>query len=91
MASIPGDTIGRETPRCGLLPWTRFYRSRKIRVASDRSQVMAATSHFHFDRRIQLVVVNSQELAAMKQEERAFYAQVKRGIVLWETIDELAS
>jgi hypothetical protein len=60
-------------------------------VASDRNQVMAAISHFHFDQRIQPVVVNSQELAAMKQEEPAFYAQVKRGIVLWEAIDELAS
>jgi hypothetical protein len=28
---------------------------------------------------------------AMKQEEPAFYVQVKRGIVLWEAIDELAS
>ena len=58
-------------------------------LASDRSQVMTAISHFRFDRPIQPVVVNGQELAAMKQEDPAFYAQVKRGIVLWETIDEL--
>jgi DNA-binding transcriptional ArsR family regulator len=60
-------------------------------LASDRNQVTATISHFHFDQRIQPVVVNSQELAAMKQEEPAFYAQVKRGIVLWEAIDELVS
>jgi hypothetical protein len=41
--------------------------------------------------RVQPVVVNSQELAAIKQEEPAFHAQVKRGIVLREAIDELAS
>jgi protein-tyrosine phosphatase len=60
-------------------------------VAYDRSQVMAAISHFRFARPIQPVVVNNQELAAMRQEEPAFYAQVKRGIVLWEATDELVS
>jgi DNA-binding transcriptional ArsR family regulator len=60
-------------------------------LASDRSQVVAAISHFRFGRRIQPVVVNSQELVAMKQDEPAFYAQVKRGMVLWEAINELAS
>jgi len=35
--------------------------------------------------------MNHQELATMKQEEPAFYAQVQRGIVLWEAMDELAS
>jgi hypothetical protein len=47
---------------------------------------MAAISHCHFDQRTQPVVVNNQELAAMRQEKPAFYAQVKRGIVLWEAI-----
>ena len=60
-------------------------------LASDRSQVMAAISHARFDRRIQPVVVNNQELAAMKEKESAFYTQVQRGITLWEAIDELAS
>ena len=58
-------------------------------LAPDRSQVMAATSRFRFERPIQPVVVNGQELAAMKQEDPAFYAQVQRGIMLWEMIDEL--
>ena len=60
-------------------------------LASDRSQVMALISHYHFDRPIQPVVMNNQELAVMKQEEPAFYTQVQRGIVLWEAIDELVS
>ena len=58
-------------------------------LAPDRSQVMGAISHFRFDRPIQPVVVNGQELAAMKQQDPAFYARVRRGIILWETIDEL--
>jgi DNA-binding transcriptional ArsR family regulator len=58
-------------------------------LASDRGQVMAAISHFRFDRPIQPVLVNGQELATMKQEDPAFYAQVQRGIVLWEAIDGL--
>ena len=60
-------------------------------LAPDRSQVMAAISHFRFDRPIQPVVVNGQELAAMKQQDPAFYARVQRGITLWEMIDELVS
>lgn len=60
-------------------------------LASDRGQVMAVISHRRLDRAIQPVVANNQEWAGMKQEEPAFYAQVQRGIVLWEAIDELAS
>jgi len=60
-------------------------------LAADRSQVMAAVSHSDFDRPVQPIIVNNQELAAMKQAEPAFYAQVQRGIVLWETTDELAA
>jgi len=52
---------------------------------------MAVISHRRFDRPIQPLVMNHQELATMKQEEPAFYAQVQRGIVLWEAMDELAS
>ena len=55
-------------------------------LAPERSQVMAAISHFRLDRPIQPVVVTNQELAAVKQEESAFYAQVQRGVVLWEAI-----
>ncbi len=60
-------------------------------LASDRSQVIAAISHHRSHRRIQPVVVNNQELAAMKEQEPAFYAQVQRGIVLWRVEDELAT
>ncbi|RLC67168.1 MAG: hypothetical protein DRI48_02995 [Chloroflexi bacterium] len=60
-------------------------------LAPDRSRVMAVISHCRLDRPIQPVVMNNQELAALKHEEPTFYAQVQRGIVLWETIDELAS
>jgi predicted nucleotidyltransferase len=60
-------------------------------LASARSQVMALISHCRFDRPIQPVVMNNQELVALKQEEPAFYTQVQRGIVLWEAMDELTS
>jgi len=60
-------------------------------LAADRSKVMAAISHSGFDRPVQPIIVNNQELAAMKQAEPAFYTQVQRGIVLWETTDELAA
>ena len=60
-------------------------------LAPDRSQVMTVVSHCHSERPIQPVVMNNQGLAALKQEEPAFYAQVQRGIVLWEAMNELAS
>lgn len=60
-------------------------------LASDRSQVVAAISRYRSDRPIQPVIVNNQELAAVKQEDAAFYAQVQRGIVLWEATGELAT
>jgi len=30
-------------------------------------------------------------MAAMKQNDHAFYEQVQRGIILWEAVDELAT
>ena len=59
-------------------------------LASDRGQIMAAVSHYHSERRAQSVVIDNQELAAMKEREPAFYAEVQRGIVLWRGDDELA-
>jgi predicted nucleotidyltransferase len=60
-------------------------------VASERSQVMAVISHHGIDRPIQPVIVTNQELAALKANEPAFYAQVQRGIVLWTEENELAT
>jgi len=60
-------------------------------LAPERSQVMVAISHHSSKRRIQPVILNSQELAAMKDREASFYTQVQRGIVLWRVEDELAT
>jgi DNA-binding transcriptional ArsR family regulator len=60
-------------------------------LASDRSEVTTAIRHCRFDRPLQPVVMNNQEMAAMKQEDLAFYTQLQRGIVLWEAMDELAT
>ncbi len=60
-------------------------------IAPERSRVMAVISHHHFERPVRPVIANSQELAAMKENEPAFYAQIQRGIVLWEAMDELAA
>jgi hypothetical protein len=38
------------------------------------------------------MIVSNQELAMLKQNDRALYEQVQRGIVLlWEAVDELAT
>jgi hypothetical protein len=52
---------------------------------------MKIISRHSFKRPIQPVVLNNQELAAMKEQEAAFYVQVQRGIVLWKVEDELAA
>lgn len=60
-------------------------------LTSERSQVIATLNRHPCDRPIQSIVMNHQELAVMKQEDAAFYAQIQRGILLWEAADELAS
>ena len=58
-------------------------------LAPDRSPVLAAIRD-HTNRPIQSTVVDQQELVALKEREAAFYAQVQRGIALWEGTDGLA-
>jgi DNA-binding transcriptional ArsR family regulator len=58
-------------------------------LAGDRGQVMAVLRQHSSVRPIQPVIVNSQELAAMKEDEPAFYAQVQQGITLWEATEEI--
>ncbi len=60
-------------------------------LASDRSRAMTVISRFSSSRLIQPIIVDNQELAALKEKDAAFYAQVKRGLVLWEAIDELGT
>jgi DNA-binding transcriptional ArsR family regulator len=60
-------------------------------LTSDRSQVMTLISHNRLERPVQPVIVSNQELATMKQHDRAFYDQVQQGMVLWETVDGLAT
>ena len=60
-------------------------------LTPDRSQVMALISHNRLERPVQPVIASNQELAAMKQNDRAFYEQVQQGIVLWEAVNELAT
>jgi predicted nucleotidyltransferase len=59
--------------------------------AADRVPLMDAIRRIQVDWPIQPVVVNNQELAALKEREPAFYAQIQRGIVLWETASELGT
>lgn len=60
-------------------------------LAVDRKRVLDTIRQHSLDRAVQPVIVNSQELATLKEREPAFYAQVQRGIVLWESTDELAA
>jgi len=37
-----------------------------------------------FDRRIQAVVVNAADLIKIKEKDKAFYQEIKKGITLWD-------
>jgi predicted nucleotidyltransferase len=58
-------------------------------LSSNRAKVMAVISHYPFERPVQPVVMNNQELVTTKEQDLAFYTQVQRGIVLWEALYEL--
>ena len=41
-----------------------------------------------FDRKIQAVVVNAADLIKIKEKDKAFYQEVKKGITLWDVKNE---
>jgi len=59
-------------------------------LTPQREQVMMLVRRYAA-RSIQPIVVDTQEMIAMKEKDKAFYDQVRRGIVLWETRDELGA
>jgi len=60
-------------------------------LAADRKKVLEALRRFEMGARVQPVIVNSQELVALKEAEPAFYGQIQRGIRLWEMGDGQAT
>jgi predicted nucleotidyltransferase len=60
-------------------------------LTPDRRQTITAIGQCPLDRRIQPVITDNQELAALKERDAAFYAQVQKGIVLWVEADELGT
>ena len=41
-----------------------------------------------FDRKIQAVVVNATDLIKIKEKDKAFYKEIKKGITLWDVKNE---
>jgi len=60
-------------------------------LSSEREKVMKIVGRYRLKYPIQAMVMNNQELVEMKEKDAAFYAQVKRGLVLWEASDELGT
>lgn len=60
-------------------------------IALDRSQVLDALREYRSSHSLQAMVVDNQEFVVLQDRDTAFYAQVQRGIVLWEQIDELGA
>lgn len=56
-------------------------------VAPDRRAVQQATPETVNSRNLQTIIISSQELANLKHEDPTFYAQVRRGITLFEESD----
>mgnify|MGYP000425904080 CR=1 FL=1 len=59
-------------------------------LTHERDQVMGSIRRYAFSR-LQLIVADTQEWMVMKEKDKAFYEQLKRGIVLWEMSNELGT
>ena len=57
-------------------------------LSADKDQVVEIVSRAKIGRKIQLVVKNFLEWSQMKKEDKFFWEEIKKGIVLWEERNE---
>jgi predicted nucleotidyltransferase len=57
-------------------------------LANDKEKVNKLIINKKFDRKIQAVVVNAADLIKMKEKDKAFYQEIKKGITLWDAKNE---
>lgn len=60
-------------------------------LTADRDAVKTVLRENQVGRMLQAIVVDLQELGELKEKDSAFYAEIQRGLVLWEAKDELGT
>lgn len=60
-------------------------------LTANRDAVKAVLRESRTERALQAVIADIQELAEFKERDAAFYAEIQRGIVLWDAGDELGT
>jgi len=54
----------------------------------DKDSVTECIKKKKFDRKIQAVVVNATEFIKLKEQDKAFYQEINKGITLWDVKNE---
>lgn len=57
-------------------------------LSNEKSEVRRIISKANIDKKIQAVVKNSLEFSEIREKDRFFYEELKKGRVLWERLDE---
>jgi len=57
-------------------------------LTNEKDKVNKCTNKSDSERAIQAVVVNASDLIKIKEEDKAFYQEIKKGITLWDVKNE---
>ena len=57
-------------------------------LTNEKEKVKKFIINRGFDRKIQAVVVNAGDLMKIKEKDKAFYQEIKKGITLWDVKNE---
>ena len=57
-------------------------------LTNEKEKINKFVINKQFDRKIQAVVVNATDLIKIKEKDKAFYNEIKKGITLWDVKNE---
>jgi len=57
-------------------------------LTRDVSKIKNIFNNIRFDRKIQPVIVNSDDLIRLKEQDKAFFDEMKKGVILWDENNE---
>ncbi|MCK5031711.1 MAG: nucleotidyltransferase domain-containing protein, partial [Thermoplasmatales archaeon] len=57
-------------------------------LTNEKEKVNKYVIQKRFERKIQAVVVNTTDLLKIKEKDKAFYQEIKKGITLWDVKNE---
>ncbi|EMR75158.1 nucleotidyltransferase family protein [Thermoplasmatales archaeon SCGC AB-540-F20] len=57
-------------------------------LTNEKDIVIKYTNNRNFEREIQAVIVSAVEFMKLKEQDKAFYQEIKKGIILWNSKNE---